>query len=135
VKSLGVRCHPVPVATGAQHLLGGLCLVDEDLALSPAGWLSSTTQATLRELGIEVHELDCRDSPAGSQALDFVTIAPRKVVGGDLPDAIVSGLEECGIELVAMTATDELRKAAGGLACATAILDRTPWARSGIEAG
>lgn len=58
-------------------------------------------------------------------ALNFVTLGPGRVLlAGGVP-AIQDWYERIGLEC-RIVATDELRKAAGGIGCLTGILERDP---------
>jgi N-dimethylarginine dimethylaminohydrolase len=120
----GVRALHVPLPSCVQHLLGVLQIVDKDLAVIRARILPSDFKAILESLGVRLVELDETVEVLSGQAMNFVTIAPRRII-------MVSGnpdtrriLEENGIEVVAEAELSELLKGAGGLACATGVLHR-----------
>ncbi|GAA2405189.1 hypothetical protein GCM10010191_11240 [Actinomadura vinacea] len=107
-----------------QHLLGILQPVDRDLAVVRRELVGPRLRGILRDLGVSLIELD-EDAEIGrAQAMNFVTIAPRTVVmAADAPETR-RRLEQEGITVAGQVRIDELRKAAGGLACATGILSR-----------
>jgi arginine deiminase len=75
-------------------------------------------------LGFKLIELEETKSVRQNQAMNFVTISPRRIV-------MVAGnpetkrlYEENGIEVAAEVDVSELLKGAGGIGCATGILSR-----------
>lgn len=101
-------------------------MVDRDLAVVRGELLPPEIKAHLRQLGFRLIELEETKSVRQNQAMNFVTISPRRIV-------MVAGnpetkrlYEDNGIEVAAQVEVSELLKRAGGIGCATGILSREP---------
>lgn len=120
---IGINLTPVDMPFGTMHLMGMLRIVDRDLAIA---WPRRTPHAAvmlLREQGFRVEFLPDADAAQANRALNFVTLAPGKILmpgGNDLTRAWYEGL---GIEVIE-TPMFELRKAAGAVGCLTGIVER-----------
>jgi len=120
----GVRVVPVRLPGRVQHLLGILQLVDRDLAVLRGELADAALRTTLTELGYTLVELDEDQEVARGQAMNFVTVAPRAVVMADDAPRTRRRLELAGLTVAGQAPVGALRRAAGGLACATGILSR-----------
>lgn len=119
-----VSCVPVPAPRASLHLLGALQFVDANLAVARAALLGSQIRRVLKKNRIEVVDLGETREVVERQAMNFVTIAPRKIImPANCPSAKKIYLS-AGINVTAEVETKELVKGAGGLACATGILSR-----------
>lgn len=120
---LGIALTSVDMPFGTMHLMGMLRIADRDLAIA---WPRRTPHAAvmlLREHGFRVEFLPDEDAAQANRAMNFVTLAPGKILmpgGNDLTRAWYEGL---GIEVVE-TPMFELRKAAGAVGCLTGIVAR-----------
>ena len=118
-----VELIAVDLPYGTMHLMGLLRIVDRDLALAWPRRTPYAAVAALRERGVEVaflpHEADNRQNAA----FNFVTLGPRRIMmAGTYPETtdFFRGLE---IDCTAVEVS-ELAKAAGGIGCLTAVLQR-----------
>jgi N-dimethylarginine dimethylaminohydrolase len=120
----GVRAISVPLPRRVLHLQGALQIVDDRLAVTRGRIISGDFRATLETLGFRLIELDETAEVTTGQAMNFVTVAPRRVVmvGGN-PETL-RFLERNGIVVETEAEVRELLKGAGGLGCATGILHR-----------
>ena len=115
----------VDLPFGTMHLMGLLRIVDRDLAVA---WPRRTPHAAilaLRARGMAVIFLPEEASQSQQVAFNFVTLGPRRVLMAAGHDAVRRFLEAQGIDCVAVEMA-ELSKAAGGIGCLTAILEREP---------
>lgn len=121
--NIGINLTAVDMPFGTMHLMGMLRIVDRDLAIA---WPRRTPHAAvmlLREQGFRVEFLPDVDAAQANRALNFVTLAPGKILmpgGNDLTRTWYEGL---GIEVVE-TPMFELRKAAGAVGCLTGVVER-----------
>ncbi len=119
----GVATLPVDLPYGTMHLMGMLRIADKDLAIA---WPRRTPHAAvmaLRERGYRVAFLPDQEEAQANRALNFVTLAPRRIlmVGGN--PTTQRFYQELGIDVTAVPA-DELAKAAGAIGCLTGVLAR-----------
>lgn len=115
---------PVPVPMGVQHLLGSVNFLDESLAALHPGAGPEVREA-LRRAGVEVWEVEDPEELTRRRALNFVTLAPRKILMPAHCPRTRRAWEARGIE-VRTVEVDEYLKAAGGPGCLTGILWRSP---------
>lgn len=120
---LGVDCVSVGLSNGEQHLLGTVGIIDTDLAIT----IRDRTPERLAELlgasGREVVAVDGDDEILALRGLNFVTVAPRRVVMSAGCDRLRALLADLGVEAQEVDISEYL-KAAGGIACATGVLHR-----------
>jgi len=126
LENQGVKCVKIHLPSQIQHLLGVLQIVDRDLAVVRGRLLSSEVKSYLRQLGFKLIELDETTPVRQWQAMNFVTIAPRRIVMVAGNSEVKRIYEKNGIEVVTEVEVSELLKGAGGLGCATGILNRAP---------
>ncbi|HBL12521.1 MAG TPA: hypothetical protein DD379_14175 [Cyanobacteria bacterium UBA11162] len=122
----GVTCIKVNLPSRIQHTLGILQMVDHNLAVVRGELMEPETKEQLRQFGFQLIELEETKSVRQNQAMNFVTISPRRIVmvGGNPETKQL--YEENGIEVAAEVEVTELLKGAGGIGCATGILSREP---------
>ncbi len=120
---MGVTSIPVTLPPGVQHLLGIVNLVDHDLAAIRADKVSDELQNILHSMHIEF--ISCAPGEEISERLgmNFVTIAPRRLVMPAGCPLLKKELNAAGV-VVHELEISEYRKAAGGLGCITGILRR-----------
>ncbi|MCP5156905.1 MAG: amidinotransferase [Ectothiorhodospiraceae bacterium] len=119
----GVDCLVVDMPYGTMHLMGMLRIVDHDLAIA---WPRRTPHAlviALRERGHEVAFLPEGTDREMNRAMNFVTLAPRRILLEAGYDRYQRFYEALGITCVTVEAR-ELIKAAGGFGCLTGVLER-----------
>jgi len=120
-----VEVTRVPFAGGpTQHLLGVLQLVAPDLALVRTEVTEAEVPRLLRDRGFEVVAVPEHPEVRSLQAMNLVTLAPRKVLLAANRPFTEKFLTEAGIEVSGTCPIEQLLRGAGGLACATAILAR-----------
>jgi N-dimethylarginine dimethylaminohydrolase len=124
---MGVEAIPVDLPWGAMHLMGMLRIADRDLAIAWPGRLAVTAVEALRRRGYRVVFLP--DGPAAelTTALNFVTLAPGRVLMAEGYALFERFFEKAGLAC-RTTPVAELRRAAGGIGCLTGILERAPGA-------
>ena len=123
MEQIGVRLVAIDMPVATMHLMGMLRIVDHDLAIAWPRRTPLRAVRTLEELGYKVVFPPFVDDAASSRAINFVTVAPRKIVMVAGLDQFQSWFERHGIECVT-TPTDELSKAAGNVGCLTGIVSR-----------
>lgn len=123
LEEMDVNVLPVGLPYGSMHLMGTLRIVDEDLALCWPGRVPYDAVAELRDRGFSVHFIPDLEEVTHGMALNFVTLAPRKILmpgGNPVSEALYDDL---GIECKTVN-VDELIKAAGAVGCLSGILER-----------
>jgi N-dimethylarginine dimethylaminohydrolase len=124
---MGVAAIPVDLPWGAMHLMGALRIADHDLAIAWPGRLAVAAVEALHARGYRV--LFLPDAPAAERttALNFVTLAPGRILMAEGYPVFERFFEKAGLAC-RTTPVAELRKAAGGIGCLTGILERAPGA-------
>lgn len=108
-----------------QHLLGSLQFVDNDMVLVREDIVSPELLTFLAKHDLRIVRIPENPEVRNRQAMNIVTVAPRRIVmTADCPESRMIYLE-AGIEVVAELPISQLINGAGGLACATGILART----------
>ena len=120
----GVIAKQVNLPSGVQHLLGILQIVDKDLAIVREKCISNEFKSFLNQLGLQLIELDEKEEVLYGQAMNFVTIGPRRIIMVGNNPKTRNIFEKNGIEIVSEIKASELLKGAGGLGCVTGILCR-----------
>ncbi len=117
------RVAVVPAARGVQHLLGCLQIVDRRRALvRPAA--PAALRGLLRRKGFSLAEIPDDEETVERQGFNFVVVAPRTIVMASGCPRLERLYEGLGLRIAARVKVEQLRRAAGGLACATGILSR-----------
>lgn len=129
LQEMGVTVVTVDMPKGAMHLMGLLRFADRDLAIAWPGRTPDAAIAALRERGYRVaflpDEAAALAEVRDGRALNFVTLAPRRILMVDGNPLCRAFFEAQGIECLAVAA-DELAKAAGAIGCLTGVLWRDP---------
>ncbi len=120
---MGITVRTVPLPPGTQHLLGVLNFVREDQAVLHGGRATASLGRLLTKCGVRTIVLPPDEELYQGLGMNFVTLAPGRIVMPDRCPGIRRRLEGEGIE-VAVLEIGEYLKAAGGLACLTGILSR-----------
>jgi N-dimethylarginine dimethylaminohydrolase len=125
LQELGVECVALPSAqTTTQHLLGTVQIVAKDLALVRQGIADPAVGRFLADRQFTVLDVPENDEVRERQAMNLVTVAPRRVImPADCPETKAL-YERAGLTIVAELDISQLRAGAGGLACATGIIAR-----------
>ncbi len=121
---LGVRVSRTVLPRGSMHLMGLLRILDADLAVVWPGRLEPRVLEILRSEGFSVVEAPDPEELRRGQALNMVTLAPRRVLMAAGNPAMRRCLAGHGVEAREVE-IGELAKAAGGIACMTGILERS----------
>lgn len=120
----GVRVVRVEVPSGVQHLLGLLQIVDRDLALARAERAPRALLSLLARRGVRVVRVPESAEVVERQGLNVVAVAPRRVLMPDDCPALRRLYEGAGLRVEAALDVRQLRRGAGGLACAVGVLSR-----------
>lgn len=120
----GVRCLPIKLPEGVQHLLGILQIVDKDLALIRVKKAPRALMTLLSRQGIRLVEVPESAEVIERQGMNVVTVAPRTIVMPSGCPKLRRLYGSSGIEIAGEAEITELCKGAGGLACATGIVSR-----------
>ncbi len=122
---MGVRTVTVDLPWGAMHLMGTLRIPDRDLAVAWPGRLAIRAVEALRDRGYRVEFLPEGAAAERTTALNFVTLAPGRILMAEGYPVFERFFEKAGLAC-RTTPVAELRKAAGGIGCLTGILERAP---------
>jgi len=122
----GVKAAAVKMPAGVQHLLGILQIVDRRLAVVRGAKMSRTLKSFLRRQGFRLLEVPETEEVCEHQGLNFVTVAPREIVMAANCPELRALLTANKIKIRNELEIPQLLNAAGGLACATGILARSP---------
>lgn len=120
---MDVEMIHVGLPYGSMHLMGALRIVDKDLALCWPGRVPYDAVAELRERGFSVYFIPSLDEAVRGMPLNFVTLAPRRVLmpaGNPITEEFY---DDVGITYRTVV-IDELIKAAGAVGCLSGILER-----------
>ena len=120
---MGITVVQVGLPYGAMHLMGQLRFADRDLAFAWPGRVPYAAVEALRAHGYSVLFLPDESEAKRGMALNFVTLAPRRILMPAGNQATRSFYEDAGITCHTVQ-VDELLKAAGGIGCLTGILYR-----------
>lgn len=120
-----IKCIKLPVNQNVtQHILGTLQIVDKDLAFVRVDIIDPSIIDFLRNNCFNVVPIKENNEIKKKQAMNIVTVAPRKIImTADCP-VTRAIYEKNGVEVFAELKIDELINGAGGLACATNIISR-----------
>jgi N-dimethylarginine dimethylaminohydrolase len=125
LNTLAIECEAVALPKGIQHLLGAVQIVDDEIALVRSQVMSKGILQLLERFEYRIIEVPEHPEVSKKQAMNIVTIRPKCIIMPDDTPEIEALYAENGLKIVAKVPIAELRKGAGGLACATAILRRS----------
>ena len=123
LREMGVEVIQVGLPYGAMHLMGTLRFADRDLAIAWPGRVPYAAVNVLRARGYTVIFIPDAGEAVRGMSLNFVTLGPRRILmaaGNPITQAFY---EDAGIACQVVE-VDEILKAAGGIGCATGILER-----------
>jgi arginine deiminase len=129
LREMGVEVIQVGLPHGAMHLMGTLRFADRDLAIAWPGRVPYAAVEALRVRGYTVLFIPDGAEAVRGMSLNFVTLGPRRILmaaGNPITQAFY---EDAGITCQTVE-VDEILKAAGGIGCATGILEREAKERS-----
>ena len=124
---VGIETLAVDLPYGTMHFMGMLRIVDHDLAVAWPRRTPFSTVRALEERGYRVIWLPEEDDATLNRGLNFVTIAPRRILMLAGYEAVQRVYEKAGIDCVTVDGS-ELVKAAGAIGCLTGIVRRDPLA-------
>ncbi len=125
LQEMGVEVIQVGLPYGAMHLMGTLRFADRDLAIAWPGRVPYAVVEALRARGYSALFIPDEGEARRGMSLNFVTLAPRRILmaaGNPITQAFY---EDAGIACQVVE-VNEILKAAGGIGCATGILEREP---------
>jgi N-dimethylarginine dimethylaminohydrolase len=120
---MGIEVIQVDLPCGTMHLMGMLRIVDRNLALAWPRRLAQAAVAILVERGYAVHFIPDEMEAESGFALNFVTLAPRRILMPSGNPITRTFYESLGIECLTVD-IPELIKAAGSVGCLTGIIER-----------
>jgi arginine deiminase len=123
LQEMGIMVIQVGLPYGAMHLMGTLRFVDRDLAIAWPGRVPYAAVEALQARGYTVLFIPDESEAVRGMSLNFVTLGPRRILmaaGNPITQAFY---EDTGIACQTVE-VDEILKAAGGIGCATGILER-----------
>jgi N-dimethylarginine dimethylaminohydrolase len=125
LNEMGVRVIQVDLPCGTMHLMGMLRFADQGLALAWPERLAYAAVESLRNSGFTVQFIPDATEATRGFALNFVTIAPGKIIMPAGNPITQSFYESLGITCLTVDIS-ELLKAAGAVGCLTGIIEREP---------
>jgi len=125
LEELGVEVHRTHLPPGTMHLMGQLRIPDRELAVAWPGRLPEDARDLLTNLGYTVCDIPDEGEARTGFALNFVTLAPGRILLPGGSPVTRAYYQDLGIECVTVDVR-ELAKAAGGIGCLTGILEREP---------
>lgn len=123
VAPLGVQVEPVPMPEGVQHLLGFCNFVADDLVVVRSDKIPAPLKQLLQDQGFQLLEMEPSDEITRRMAMNFVTLAPRRIVMPAGSPQARAAYEKAGIQVFEVDVSEYL-KGAGGIGCITGILWR-----------
>jgi N-dimethylarginine dimethylaminohydrolase len=120
---MGVKVLHVGLPYGSMHLMGTLRIIDKDIAVCWPGRVPYDAVAELRKRGFVVHFIPDLEEATRGMSINFVTLAPRKILMPGGNPVTQAFLEDLGVDCKKVM-INELVKAAGGVGCLTGILER-----------
>jgi N-dimethylarginine dimethylaminohydrolase len=121
----GVATRTVPVPPGVQHLLGGVQIVSESLALVRTEIVDPSVLIELRRAGYDIGPVPEHADVREKCCFNLVAVAPNAVI---IPASawFADVLDGHGVGVAAEVDARYHVRAGGGLACATGVLGREP---------
>ena len=124
LKKDGITCMDLPAPEASVHLLGCVQLIDEFLAVLRIDNIPAEIVDVLKEHRIKIIGVNDNIELTEKHAMNFVTIAPHKIImPADCPKT-KRMLHALGIKIAGEVGIAQLINGGGGLACATGILSR-----------
>jgi N-dimethylarginine dimethylaminohydrolase len=121
----GIDCVALPsTQTATQHLLGTVQIVDRNLALVRGAIIAPETVGFLCNHGFTVIYIPENEEVRQRQAMNIVTIAPRRIIMTAGCPATRQIFVNAGLTVVAELEISQLINGAGGLACTVGIVGR-----------
>lgn len=124
IANLSEECILIKVPARVQHLLGVLQVLDEDLIAARVDLLDERDVDQLRARGFEIVPIHEQDEVTNGMSFNFVVVGPRLVITMENATSVRDQLSRHGVACAGVIATPQLRRGAGGIACATGIVSR-----------
>ncbi len=121
-----VKTLSVPVPANIQHLLGIVQFVDKDLALVRTDIADPEIKKILGRAGVQIVDIPESAEVTQGQAMNILTVAPRKIVMAANCPKTRKIYEAGGVEVATEVSISQLINGGGGVGCATSILSRSP---------
>jgi arginine deiminase len=123
LREMGAEVIQVGLPYGAMHLMGTLRFADRDLAIAWPGRVPYAVVEALRAREYTILFIPDTGEAVRGMSLNFVTLGPRRILMAAGNPATQAFYEDAGI-VCQTVEVDEIHKAAGGIGCATGILER-----------
>ncbi len=123
LKSMTVEVIEVDLPVGTMHLMGILRFLDQKTALAWPYRLPWRAQRAMKERGIKIQYIPDEFEATENGALNFVTIGPKEILMAADNPITQEFLENIGVKCHTIR-VNELHKAAGGIGCLTAVIER-----------
>lgn len=120
-----IKIIPVKLPKDVQHLLGLLNIIDKKKALFRHQIAPKTLLKTLQKEKFHLIYIDETEEVRRLQGMNIVTIKPNHIIMPDDCPNLEMLYKKNKIKIVKKFEINELRKAAGGLACMVGILKRS----------
>jgi N-dimethylarginine dimethylaminohydrolase len=122
--ALSVQVIRTNLPVGAMHLMGCLRFADRDLAIIRPEQLPEDARSLLVTMGYQVHTMPSEREIRSGQALNFVTLGPRRILVPSGTPKSHAFFNDLGLEFTEVEVS-ELIKCAGGIGCLTGVLERS----------
>lgn len=119
-----IECARVPAPDGVLHLLGALQFVDVDTVLIRAELVAKEIIKFLKEIKMKIIMVSENAELRDKQAMNFVTIAPRKIIMPASCPQTKRIYENSQIKIAGEIQVSQFVCAHGGVGCITGILSR-----------
>lgn len=122
----GAEAIWTPLPRGVQHLTGIMQIVDARLAFVRVEIAPKSLVRLLVRRRFSVVPIPEIEETTARQGMNIVTVAPRTIVMPTDCPTLKRAYAAAGVAVAAEVEIEQLRRGAGGLACATGILSRRP---------
>lgn len=124
--AIGVKeIIPYPIPYGHAHIDGFVNIIDRDLAIIFPWQVPHNVVQALRDRGLRVLTVPSIEELKDNSAINFVAVAPRKIVAVKGNPKTKRLLESAGVEVHEVDVS-EIKKGRGAIHCATVFLARDP---------
>jgi N-dimethylarginine dimethylaminohydrolase len=120
---MNVEVVQVQLPKGTMHLMGTLRFIDKTHAICWNHRIPQKAVHVLQDNGYEVSFIPDDIEAKAGMALNFVTLAPKRIVMPTGNPVTQSFYEKLGVKCT-LVEVDELHKAAGGIGCLSGIIKR-----------
>ncbi|MDD4973260.1 MAG: arginine deiminase family protein [Bacteriovorax sp.] len=119
-----IKIHAIPLPKNIQHLLGLIQIIAPQKALIRSQIAPKVLLQILEARKFKLIDIPEIDEVTKLQGMNIVTISPNQIImPNDCPE-LQTIYQDNKIKVIKTFKVSELRKAAGGIACATGILKR-----------